>query len=261
MMSNPLKGYLAIIGAALLWATSGTAGKKLINEGLTAFDLVQVRVTVSALLLAGAFLIRRRDLFRIRLSDVFYFVILGGVILAVAQTSYFYAIGKIQTAAAILLQYLAPILVAVYSICFWKERLTVAKILALVLAMCGVFFYGWRIQSAITDNESCRDYWWFSLGRDFCRIHPSRRAGDAPVFLLDGSFLFLSFCRHLATLFLFSYELSSPCEKQGTSVVAVAYFDCRNVARVRLLPWWASIFFALRGRRLPQRWSRLLRVL
>ena len=139
-MDTLVKGYLYIIGAALLWATSGTAGKKLINDGLTAFDLVQVRVIVSSLLLAGAFLVRRRnDLFRIRLSDVVYFVVLGGVILSVAQISYFYAIGKIQTAAAILLQYLAPVLVAMYSICFWKERLTIPKFLALVLSMGGCF--------------------------------------------------------------------------------------------------------------------------
>lgn len=59
--------------------------------------------------------------------------------MAVVQLSYFLAISKIQVAAAILLEYLAPILVAFYSICFWKERLTASKLTALLLAMTGCY--------------------------------------------------------------------------------------------------------------------------
>lgn len=139
MSSNPTKGYLCVLAAAIMWASSGVAGKALFAGGITPFELVQVRVTVSTLLLAIAFGLHSRDLFRIRGRDFVYFFILGGVAMALVQITYFYAVSKIQVAAAVFLEYLAPILVAFYSICFWKERLTPTKLLSLALSLAGCY--------------------------------------------------------------------------------------------------------------------------
>jgi len=127
------------VGAAVLWASSGVAGKFLFRGGVTPFELVQIRVTVSTLLLAVGFCLYDRALFRIRPRDLGYFFLLGGVAMALVQITYFYAVSKIQVAAAIFLQYLAPILVAFYSICFWKERLTPTKVFALILSIAGCY--------------------------------------------------------------------------------------------------------------------------
>ena len=59
--------------------------------------------------------------------------------MALVTGSYLYTISKIQVAAAILIQYLAPIFVAIFSMLFWKERPTVFKITALFLAFGGCF--------------------------------------------------------------------------------------------------------------------------
>jgi drug/metabolite transporter (DMT)-like permease len=136
---SPAKGYLCVMTAAILWASSGTAGKGLFATGMTAFDLVQVRVTVSSVLLALFFLLFARHLFRIRLQDIGYFCLLGGVVMALVQGTYFFAISKIQVAAAIFIQYLSPVIVALYSTLFWKERLTPAKIAALCLSVAGCY--------------------------------------------------------------------------------------------------------------------------
>lgn len=127
------------MAAAVMWASSGVAGKALFAGGITPFELVQVRVTVSTLLLAIGFGLHSRNLFRIRSKDLAYFFLLGGVAMAFNQISYFYAVSKIQVAAAVFLEYLAPILVAVYSICFWKERLTPTKLLSLALSLSGCY--------------------------------------------------------------------------------------------------------------------------
>ena len=137
-MTN-LKGYLAVICAAIMWAGSGTAGKALFQDGVTPFQLVQVRVTVACVLLALALAICDRSFLRIGLKDIPYFALLGAVIMALVQGSYFYAISKIQVVAAILLQYTSPIMVAFYSICFWGERLTLNKVVALVLSLVGCY--------------------------------------------------------------------------------------------------------------------------
>jgi len=122
-----------------MWASSGTVGKALFIGGVTPFELVQIRVTVSTVLLAIVLGIGFRPLFKIRPRDLWYFFILGGVVMALVQVTYFYAISKIQVAAAIFLQYLAPVMVAFFSICFWKERLTSTKILALFLSLGGCY--------------------------------------------------------------------------------------------------------------------------
>ena len=139
MSSNPTRGYLCVVAAAIMWASSGVAGKALFAGGITPFQLVQVRVTVSTLLLALFFILYSRDLFRIRGKDLGYFFLLGGVAMALVQITYFYAVSKIQVAAAIFLEYLAPILVAFFSICFWKERFTPTKLLSLALSLAGCY--------------------------------------------------------------------------------------------------------------------------
>ncbi len=107
------KGYVYVILAALMWASSGTAGKALFEGGMKAFDLVQIRVTLSSALIFMALLLFSRDLLRIRVKDIGFFVLLGSFTMALVTGSYFYTISKIQVAAAILIQYLAPILVAI----------------------------------------------------------------------------------------------------------------------------------------------------
>jgi drug/metabolite transporter (DMT)-like permease len=168
------KGYLCVVVAAVLWASSGTAGKALFGRGITPFDVVQVRLTVSALLLAFIFSVRFRNLFRIRKIDIGYFFLLGGLAMCLVQITYFYAISKIQVAAAIFLQYLSPVMVAFFSICFWRERLTVAKVLSLVL----------------------------------CNIYPVSRARNAPVPTLDRSLLFFIVCGPLHEHLLPAIQIS-----------------------------------------------------
>jgi drug/metabolite transporter, DME family len=122
-----------------MWASSGTAGKALFDAGMSPFDLVQIRVILASAILLLVFLFFSRDLLRIRPRDIPFFLFLGGVVMAVVTGSYLYTISKIQVAAAILIQYLAPIFVAIFAMLFWKERPTFLKIAALFLAFGGCF--------------------------------------------------------------------------------------------------------------------------
>jgi drug/metabolite transporter (DMT)-like permease len=139
MKNNSVKGYLCVILAAMMWASSGTAGKALFEGGMKPFDLVQVRVTLASVLIFLTLLAFSRNLLRIRAKDIPFFVLLGSGTMALVTGSYFYTISKIQVAAAILIQYLAPIFVAIFSMLFWKERTSFFKIAALFLAFGGCY--------------------------------------------------------------------------------------------------------------------------
>jgi drug/metabolite transporter (DMT)-like permease len=189
---NLVKGYLCVVAAAIMWASSGTAGKGLFEQGITPFELVQIRVTFSSVLIATFFGIFSKGLFRIRVKDLGYFLLLGGVGMTLVQGTYFYTISKIQVAAAILIQYLAPVFVAFYAICFWKERLTTAKLSSIIFAVGGCYLVvgGYNLQLLQMNRLGIMG----GLCLMLCWIHVVGRTGNAPLPPLDHAFLLHGIC-------------------------------------------------------------------
>jgi drug/metabolite transporter (DMT)-like permease len=136
---TPRLGYIYVMIAALLWAVSGSSSKFLFNSGVTPFQLVQLRLTISAGLLFLVLLIWRRNLMRIEKGDFFYFVFFGAVVMAAVQFTYLFTISKINVAAAILIQYLAPVFIAVYSFVFAKEKPGIITVLSIAGAVTGCY--------------------------------------------------------------------------------------------------------------------------
>ena len=132
-------GYIFVISAALLWGISGSAAKFLFQSGMTPFQLVQVRLTVTAVGLLLWIGIRHPSLLKIDKADIGYFAVFGIVGMAAVQFTYLFAISKIQVAAAILLQYLAPVFIVLHSVIFARERLSRVNLLALIGATTGCY--------------------------------------------------------------------------------------------------------------------------
>lgn len=138
--TSPYLGYGYTISAALLWGVSGAAAKFLFQSGITAFQLVQLRLTVTVVSLLLWLAIKNPALLKISRRDIPYFTVFGIFGMATCQFSYLFAISKIQVAAAILLQYLAPGFITLYKILFAKEMPGKTTLIALCGAFCGCFF-------------------------------------------------------------------------------------------------------------------------
>lgn len=132
-------GYLYVVLAALMWGLSGSSAKFLFNSGISPFQLVQMRLTISAVLLFIVLLIRFSSLLKISRKDILYFALFGTVGMAGVQFTYLFTISKIQVAAAILLQYLAPSFIALHSVVFMREKLNRTTVIALVGATLGCY--------------------------------------------------------------------------------------------------------------------------
>ena len=132
-------GYLYVVLAALMWGLSGSAAKFLFNSGISPFQLVQMRLTISAALLFLCLLIRFSFLLKISRNDIFYFILFGTVGMAGVQFTYLFTISKIKVAAAILLQYLAPSFIALHSVVFMREKLNRLTLIALAGATLGCY--------------------------------------------------------------------------------------------------------------------------
>ncbi len=134
-----MRGYLYVVLAAFMWGLSGSSAKFLFKSGITPYQLVQLRLTISTGILFLWLLIRNPSLLKIDRKDIFYFILFGTVGMAGVQFTYLFAISKINVAVAILLQYLAPSFIVLHSVVFIRDKLEPATLVALLGAIFGCY--------------------------------------------------------------------------------------------------------------------------
>lgn len=133
------RGYLFVVAAATFWASAAAASKFLFNGGVTPFQLVQLRITTATGVLFLWLFFRHRELLRIARRDIGYFLLLGTFGMAAINITYLYAISKLNVAAALTLEYLAPVLIALYTVLFQRERLSAGTMAAILAAVAGCY--------------------------------------------------------------------------------------------------------------------------
>ncbi len=137
LKNSPRLGIFCVLAAGVLWGSMGVFVRFLGNAGLAAPDITQLRVTVGLLTVAAYLLIFRRDLLRVRLRDLWCFFGTGVVSLLFFSTCYFKAMEYVSLSTAAILLYTAPVFVMLMSLLLFRERMTPAKLSALVLSLAG----------------------------------------------------------------------------------------------------------------------------
>ncbi len=133
-----LLGYTLILMAAVCWGCSAILAKHLNNLGeADALLLSQARVTFSWFVLLIFLLVRSPKLLQVRLGDIARFVLLGLFGVAGANYLLYYAIGRMNPAVADLIQFTAPLFVAVYMALRGLEPMDRPKAVALALSLAG----------------------------------------------------------------------------------------------------------------------------
>lgn len=137
---HPLRGYFLAVLAAGGWAIGGLTAKWLFVTTGTSLEpsaLSGARaVLATAMLLVYVGIFRRRDL-KVSARDLVFLAIFGVFGLAMVHMTYFAAIRLTNVPTAILLEYLAPILVLGVSVAFLGERMTWALPIGVVLSITG----------------------------------------------------------------------------------------------------------------------------
>lgn len=137
-MSAQARGYLAIVFAAALWGLSGVTAKFLFSTTTVApFLLVQVRMGLSFLILLATLALVRPGLLRIGRGENRFLALWGIGGMAMVQFTYFLTISETNVATAIFLQYLAPILVALWSWLAEGQRPGPLLLACLAMAVAG----------------------------------------------------------------------------------------------------------------------------
>lgn len=136
-MSNNKLSYSFIAAAGICWGLTGACNRFITALGFSQNQIMFVRVGTSLVLMALILLIFDRKAFHIKIKDIWLFLGSGIASLALFGISYFHAMQLMSLSAAAVLLYMAPIFVVLLSALFFHERITVQKVIALVLIVVG----------------------------------------------------------------------------------------------------------------------------
>jgi drug/metabolite transporter (DMT)-like permease len=135
---RPLVGYATYLVAAFLFALNGTVSKYLLIGGVPWWRLSELRVTLAVAILVVVVLVTNRRAFRLRRSEIRPLIIYGTFGIAATQSLYFFAIEKLPVGVALLFEFTAPIMVALWFRFVLKEPVRDRVFAALLLALIGL---------------------------------------------------------------------------------------------------------------------------
>jgi drug/metabolite transporter (DMT)-like permease len=135
---RPLLGYGMVFLASTLFGINGTVSKVIQDAGLSAARLTEVRSTGAFAGLALVVALTNRRALRLRAREIPLLVLFGVCGLAFVQWFYFVAIHRLAIGIALLIQYLAPLLVALWARFFGHEAVRRRIWVALALALAGL---------------------------------------------------------------------------------------------------------------------------
>lgn len=135
---RPRRGYAMALGAALLWGLNGTVSKVTMADALSSLELVELRSLGAFVVLAAALLVYAPRSLRVRRSELPALVAFGVAGLAFVQLLYLIAIRRLDVGVALLIEYTAPVLVALYARFVLRERVRNRVWAAIALSLAGL---------------------------------------------------------------------------------------------------------------------------
>ncbi len=137
-----MKKNLSIISAifaGVFWATTGIFVRILSRYGMDSVQITCVRLITSAIFMSIFLFFKDRHLFKIKLIDLPFFIAAGIISIFLTSVFYFKTISLTSVSVACVLMYTAPIFVLIFSVILFKEKITLKKIIAVLLAVVGCF--------------------------------------------------------------------------------------------------------------------------
>jgi drug/metabolite transporter (DMT)-like permease len=135
---HPRLGYVMAASAAVLWGVNGAVSKTILSTGLSSERLAQLRSLGAAAGLLAILAVVAPQRLRLTRRELPYVVTFGVAGLAFVQFFYFLAIHRLTIGVALLIEYLAPLLVALWARFYYREHVRRRVWAALALALAGL---------------------------------------------------------------------------------------------------------------------------
>jgi drug/metabolite transporter (DMT)-like permease len=135
---KPVLGFAMVFAAATLFGLNGSVAKVALASGLSSLRLTEARCAGAAIGLMLVVLVRSPRALRVDRRDLLRLAVFGVVGVALVQLFYFLAIHRLQIGIALLIQYLGPLLVAIWARTFGGEQVRARIWVALALSLTGL---------------------------------------------------------------------------------------------------------------------------
>ena len=195
MVETNKRAALIVALSAASFGFLGVPVRFLHENGFAPLDITAVRLFVTTIALVLIALVVDRDLFKVRKKDLLFFILFGFFKL-MSDVTLFRAQVTIDLSLSTLLQMTAPYYVLVISLFLFKERITLMKILAMLVAFIGCIF----VTGVVTGGMHSLDFvgvasalisgLFFGLYTIGCKLSSDK--GYKPVTTMMYMFLFAS---------------------------------------------------------------------
>jgi drug/metabolite transporter (DMT)-like permease len=135
---RPRLGYAMAATAAVFWGVNGAVSKVILSSGLSSERLAQVRSLGAAVGLLAILAVVAPSRLRLSRRELPYLLVFGIGGLAFVQWFYFLAIHRLAIGIALLIEYLAPLLVALWARFAYHEQVRRRIWVALSMALAGL---------------------------------------------------------------------------------------------------------------------------
>jgi drug/metabolite transporter (DMT)-like permease len=135
---RPLLGYAMVLVAATLFGVNGSVAKVALTSGLSSLRLTEARSAGACIGLMLIALIYSPQSLRVSRRELPRLAVFGVAGVALVQLFYFLAIHRLAIGIALLIQYLGPVLVAVWARTFGHEHVRRRIWASLVLSLTGL---------------------------------------------------------------------------------------------------------------------------
>lgn len=107
-------GYAILTLGALMWSSNSVLAKGILDTGFDVTALAQLRVTVAAVLLLGIVAFTKPRTLKLRRHEVLPFAVMGVFGIALTQFLFYLSVRELPVGVAMLLQFTAPLFIAVW---------------------------------------------------------------------------------------------------------------------------------------------------
>lgn len=128
---------ISILIAGVLWGFMSLFTRTLSSLGIPAMSISCIRMIVSALLLWAFLLIFKRDALKIKLKHLPFLALIGILTMFLMSVCYVTAIEMTSASVAAILLYTSPVFIFIFSLIFFKEKIRLGKVVALIVAVLG----------------------------------------------------------------------------------------------------------------------------
>ena len=131
-------GYVMVATAATFFAVNGSVSKVVLGSGLSSLELAQIRNTFAALIFLAFLVVVAPSRLRVGRSELLFLVAFGLVGIALVQWLYFVAIENLPVGVALLIEFTAPLFVALFARFIYKEHVRRRIWVAVALCIAGL---------------------------------------------------------------------------------------------------------------------------